>query len=810
MMLRLALRELKMTGRKLLVVFFILIIGLIGPLLSSGLKTSVAQYLTSRSREILSADLAVNGMRPLSGEESAALEKITSHKRISRTVEFMTMGKGREASTLVEVKAVDSVFPIYGEFTFEDAVARSTKDLTQDRIAWVFPEVLAQLGLKVGDEIGLGDTGFKIAAVVKDSPGVSRAGAAPAVFVGSDFAKATGLTEFGSQVFYRNFLQLVGITSEEASRRVKEAIADPDIFLRTPDDSTNGLERFFGFFNLYLVSISMVVFALSWVSAFYILQMFLQDRSRNAAVLMTFGASRLRTYLISLAQIATILFASFAVAAIFVEGLLLVAAHLAPEDLLPKGFVLKLGVPDLISVGIVALISCVGFSLPIAIRLFRMKLQDLLNDDTMGAGRMSSQLAVLAYAPLVVAFFGLSIWLMDSFRNAIYLTGGIIAAIFLGWSLARVSFKALFQASKHQPGFARLIFTNLSRSRFGVNLCFITLLLGTLVLNLVPHLLRSAMNEVEPLQGKEVPALFLFNIPESSLLGLQEMVQEQGAELRFISPFILGRFMTVNGKDTGLDRFQRFPVRVSYRPEQIPSETIVAGKWFSGRHDPASNQPAEISVEANFADRNSLKLGDVLGFDVQGVPIEGRITSLRKVKWTSFNPNFFMMFQPGVLDDAPKTYIANVNIPGLDDEKNRAKVELQYGIVKNFPDLNVIDIGRTVERTLEIARSVFKPIRAMAWIAVLMSFLILVGVIVHNVRMRNPEIDIQKMLGADRTLIRNLIVGEYLTLAGLATLFGGVFAVALTWIVTERIFEIEMKVDWMPLAFSMFVTIGLT
>lgn len=808
--LRLALRELRKAGTKLVAVFFILVVGFLGPLFTSALKTSVDTYISLRSRQLLSADVAVSSLRELTSEEETTLLELSGATRTTRELEFMTMARGKDSSTLVEIRGVEKGFPLAGEFQFEDKTkTASAAPLLEQPIAWAFPEALAQLGVKLGDEISVGQTKFKIAAVIIDGPGTSRGvGFAPKIYIGRPFVKSTGLTQFGSQVYHRLYLELPKDRSaSDVAKKITETLNDPDIFLRTPSDSMASLERFFGFYNLYLVSISMIVFALSWVSAFYILQVFLQERLKNAGVLMTFGASRAAAGFVSLAEVTIVMIASLFLAAVLVSGMVELAP-MAFGSLFPIGFVLRLGWLDIGRMFVITLISSFAFALPVSIRLRVSTLQDLLSDAGGGAGRMTRRQTLLSYFPLVVVFILLSIWLMRSWTQALQLTGGVFSALLIGWLLARFAFRILFAARKSTPGFARLVALQLVRSRFGVNLCFVTLVLGTLVLNLVPHLLKSAVSEIQPIEGREIPALFLFNVPEVVAPQLSTFVAERGGEVRFLSPMILARLMKVNGEPTADDSFQRYPVRLSFREKPIPSETIIEGQAFRGPFDPAGSMPAEISMEESFADRNKFKMGDLFEFDVQGVPVEGRVTSLRKVKWTDFNPNFFMMFQPGVLDDAPKTFIANVNIAGA--EREQLKTKLQYDLVREFPDMNVIDISRSLERAMEIVRSILGPVRASAWIAVAMTFLILLGVIAHNLRLRTREIEIQKLLGADASLIRNLISAEYFVLSLVAAVLGSGFSIAMTLIVSIGILDLPARIDYGAFVVSVVLTVVVT
>jgi putative ABC transport system permease protein len=807
---RSAIKELINSRRKLIGVFFILIIGFLGPLMSSSVETSVSDYLELRSRQLLSADLAIANIREFKPEEARLIDHVSHNLKKSESTEFVTMAKGRDVSTLIEIQAVDENFPIYGAFSFKDGRELMTaQKLGQEDIAWVFPELLSQLGLKEGDTLSVGALNLKIAGTLKDAPGLSRGGVfAPKVFIGRNKLARTGLTQFGSQVSYRIYLQLRPKDSPEViGASAKSIIGNSDLTIRTPEDSTQSLERFFTFFNLYLVSVSMIIFALSWISAFYILQIYLQERIKNSAVLLTFGASRTVTLAISALQIFFVMLASLVVASIVVAVAISFGARQL-VDVLPPGFDLRFTIADFVKLLLISLVSSAAFLVPTLIRLRTAPLADLLSESPGGLGRMTFKKALAAYSPLVLVFIGLSIWLMNSLRNAFFLSGGLLVIVGLGWILARLFFKTVFALLKAKPGAPRLVATQLARSRFGTNLCFITLLIGTLVLNIVPHLMSSALKEIEPLQGRQVPALFLFNIPESGVDDLKSFALKHAIQLKYLAPMVLARVAKVNGEPPKNDMFQRFPVRLTYRPELIAAEKLLRGSMPVEKVK--DGEKAAISVEDGFAERTGLEFGDDIEFEVQGVPVEAKITSVRKVRWTDFNPNFFMVLQPGAIDDAPKTYLASVYLDSDLKNRDELKSRTQYDLVHDFPDLSVIDVGRTLDKILEIVRSILGPLKVAAAIAVLMSFLILIGVITHNLVLRGPELDIQKLLGANTAYIRRLIVSEYLILAAGAAILGSAFAIGLTAVVTSLIFEIQMRIDVEALLFSLAATLLLT
>jgi putative ABC transport system permease protein len=815
-MFGLAIRELRFSFQKLKIVFLILIVGFVGPLFSAALKDSVGHYITARSTQILSADIALSSLREFKPGELSEIDTLVHPIQKAHETEFVTMARGASTSTLVQVKAVDIDFPLRGHFVFKDGPAKSSskdsaRNLSDAQVAWVFPEVLAQLGLKKGEQISLGQSKFTIAEVLTDGPGISGGpgSLAPRLYISQKFAAATGLMAYGSQVYRRLYLTLPkDLTFEKASARIKEKIPDPDIFLRTPDDATAGLEKFFEFFNQYLISISMIVFALSWASGLYVLQVFLQERLKTSAIMMTFGAQASEAVFLAFIQIAAILTVALLAATAAVAGLVSIAPWLS-GGIFPEDFELKLRLADISRMGIVCLLTSVAFVIPFVVRIRRLKLNELLGESVMGIAQVSKLTNFISFAPLLLIFMGLAMWLMGSAKFGFYLMGGLMGAVLIGWGLARITFAFFFRVFKNREGLLRLIATNLSRSRFAMNLSFVAILLTTIVLNLVPHLLKSASEEVSPIQGADVPSLFLFNIPESAVDGLEKFAHENEAELRFLSPMILARLMKVNSVLTVNDGFLRFPVRLSYRQDLTSSEKLVEGQPMRG---PAqAGEIPKISMEIKFAERNGFRIGDRLEFDIQGIPMQGQIANFRQVRWSDFHPNFFMIFQPGAIDDAPKTFLANVNLRGRDSGDFEArKIKFQFDLIKGFPDLNVVDIGRTLDRVLETVRNVLGPVRVAAWVAVFMSFIILGGVIAHGLRLRHPEVDIEKLLGADPGLIRRLMTAEYALSAFFASLLGAGFSLALTAIATRKIFDIAAKFDILAVVISVTVTVLLT
>jgi putative ABC transport system permease protein len=811
-------RELKLSWRPLLLVFVILFLGFAGPLLTVTIRSSTQDYLQSRSRELLQGDLALTSLRELTLEENQAAQKTLRPVATSSEMKFVSMVGAAPAqpmteasAVLVEVHAVDENYPLYGQNLILDLSGQkrvaSARELRAAQ-AWVDKEVLEQLHLKMGDSLKIGQANFEIAGELLADGAFSRSGFAfaPLVYIAKDNISKTGLTSFGSQVQYREYFKIAGHPDISVlASEVKNALPSPDIFLRTPDDSVQGIERFLDFFSKYLSAITVSVFVLSWVASFYILQVFVQDRLKSSAILITLGASRSFVLILSLLQIFTLLSCALGVATLVATGLLSMARPLL-AGALPQDLQLYIHWSDLLNMLLIVVVSAAAFTLPLAMRLRKLKLSQLLDESSMAQTDLSLGQSVLIYSLLIFIFMGLLSWLMDSIRFGVGFLGGLLAIALLSWILGRFLFTGLYKLVRSRGGRLRLIFMNLSRARFGTDLCFFALLQLSLILNIVPHLLHSVVEEVSPLQAGQSPSFFLFNLQEERIGALKKTVEAHHAEVDYLSPLILARVTAVNGEAPDSDQLLRYPVRISYRDHLIPSEKIVKGHEFrpAGYHEGSGLLP-QVSLEVKFAKRQGFKIGDVLEFDLQGVPLKAQVVNLRRVQWSDFHPNFFIEFQPGVLEDAPKTWVASLHL-GDRQQKNG----LQRDLIQKFSDVSLIDIDESLQKVREIGKTVLVPVQGVAWTAVLLSLLILMGVIYHNLSLRRVEFNIEKMLGANLPLLRSLKTAEYFFLSSLASLGGLGFGLLASALIAVQLLDITARFDLISAAVSTFLLTFLT
>jgi putative ABC transport system permease protein len=311
--------------------------------------------------------------------------------------------------------------------------------------------------------------------------------------------------------------------------------------------------------------------------------------------------------------------------------------------------------------------------------------------------------------------------------------------------------------------------------------------------------------------------VIFFDVQQDQEAGLDSIVRNNGHQVVAVAPVVTMRIAAINGKKVSdmkpVPRGKqgraswalRREFRSTFRDKPAASETIVAGKWFSARTLKAAADTGEISLEDGIAKELEVKLGDVIAWNVQGVEIPTRITSLRKVVWTRFEPNFFVVFPPPILQAAPKQYLllAQVKDP-------EAVTLLQREVVNRFSNISSIDltaIKRTVDRIVE---KVSLAIRFMALFSLAVAVPVLFSAVSATRRARVREGVLLKTLGATRGQIARILLAEYSLLGVLGGLTGMLLSIAGGWAVVRYIFKTPFAPSLVPIAGIAVAVVGLT
>ena len=816
---KLALRELLNNRRFSLFFLFNLALGLAGFIALNSFKESLDDHLGKNSQAILGADVALTSYVPFEEKILSTLESNFPENTLStRKTSLFTMVATKDQSRLVQVIGIEENFPFYGKMILNKRgkvnPIKLIQSLTTSGESWVYPELLNILNIKVDGSIKIGEQSFIIADSVIDDPSSSFSsfGFAPRIYLGLSQMEETGLLTKKSRVSYQRLYRVTeGTNLDLLVVKLKTQIKNFDgsaskIRVLTHKSAGNNLGRLMGYLNDYLGLVAMIAVFLAGIGTAYLFRNYLVQRFREMSILMSLGATRQQTYRMVLWQLGFLGTGAALIAIIMSMGILPFLPLLL-KNFLPRGFETHANLSSLVFAFVLGGVGSFVFCLPILSRIRSVQPLNLFHEN-LGNHEQDNQFwrQGLSYLPLLLLSWGLAVWQSHSWLVGSTFVGMLLCAILI---LGIVAWGVLEFAGKlsHTSGntMKRLAFRNLQRNRAGAISCFLALALGTLLINLIPQIYQGLQEEVSRPEDYRIPSLFLFDIQPEQIEPLKNLLAQENEQLNYLSPMVRARLEKVNKetfksyseeapKTREQERERGFRMRtlnLSYRTQLSESEYIVEGHPLAAKYDWDSGIPAEVSLEERFAERIGLKLGDLLTFNVQGIPVEAKIVNLRRVKWNSFQPNFFILFQPGILEDAPATFLASIG--GF--EKFR-RLRFQNLIVKDFPNVSVIDVTRMVKRVLKISDQMVLALRLMAYLSIFAGLVVVFSIARHEVEGRLWELNLLKVLGARFHDIQKMIQIEF----GLLGIFAGLFGVSVSLIMSYGVawwfFENLWKWTW--------------
>jgi putative ABC transport system permease protein len=325
--------------------------------------------------------------------------------------------------------------------------------------------------------------------------------------------------------------------------------------------------------------------------------------------------------------------------------------------------------------------------------------------------------------------------------------------------------------------------------------------LGVLLLNLIPQFQTSLESEIG-LKNKsgKLPKLFLFDVQENQVTPLKNLLEFEGHPLSNITPWVRGKLLKVkdqkykveNVSSSGMNdpenerrnRFRNRSFNLSYRDHLLNSEEIIKGRMVSLTYNPDDGKPAEVSIEQKYAESMNLDINDKIEIEVSGVEIPAIVVNIRRVRWTSFQPNFFVQMQPGVLEQAPKTFIATLNNLDINEKES-----VQNLLVEKFPTISILDVERTGEKILSIVEQMTWVLQLMAMLSILAGLVILYSISKEKAREQRWEINLLKILGASFKDLKNQVRIEFALLGFCSSLVGVLLSSLFSFILAEYIFD---------------------
>lgn len=769
---------------ELRVLVFALVVA-VGGMTTVGFFADRVQVALSRQgNQLLGADLIIFSDHPLAPHYAEEAKR--RNLSISSAVKFPSMTAKGEESLLTEIKAVAEDYPLRGELRISEdfgngappaeRVTHIANRIPSPGTVWVDEKLMIGLSLKRGDRIEVGASRFAVDALITQEPDYSIGflNLRPRVLINEVDLPATGLIQQGSRIGYRLLVSGDSGNVEEFRKWAEQRLILGEKIEGIRDarpEIRSALERAEKFLSLT----ALVSVVLAAAAAALAVRRFTQRHLDGCAVMRCLGASQgamLRLYLyhfLILGFVASSLgcllgFVAQQVLTHWLSGL--VEAELPWPTVWP-------GVHGVLT-GMVLLL---GFALPPLLSLRSVSALRVMRRDI---GLPPQGLAGYGLGLGVLAL--LFLWKAGDMRLGASVIGGFIVAIAVFGVLGFLLMRMLAHIRNQAGGAWRYGLASIRRRAAASVLQAVALGLGLmalLALTLIrDDLLRNWRTSLPP----DAPNHFLVNIQEDQLEPLAVFFKEHGIQPPRVFPMVRGRLTEINGKtiasedyaDIRAKRLVEREFNLSWASEMQSDNQIVKGRWWK----PEDRGEEEISLEEDIAKTIGIHVGDTLTYDIAGSVFSAKVTSLRKVNWDSFRVNFFVVTPPGVLEQYPASYVTSFYLPSM-------HVELTNQLVKEFPNLLVLDVAAILTQVQKMIEQVTKAVEFVFLFTLLAGLAVLYAAIVSTQDERIQEAAIFRTLGARRRQLARAWAAEFAILGGLAGFFAAAGASALGYVVAE-------------------------
>lgn len=767
-------------------VLFVALVIAVASVSAVGFATDrVDQALQRQANELLGADALIVASQPLAGDLTQRAQ--AAGLRRAETQTFVSMVQSANSSQLTEVKAVSAGYPLRGELRIAAtpfAPERTAREIPTPGTVWADARLLGQLALAVGDAVTLGRLQLRITAVLAHEPdrGGELFSIGPRLLMNLHDVPATQLIQAGSRARYR--LLVAGDAQQVQNFRAEvlprlgtgermEGVEDARPEVRA---ALERAQRFLGLAALVAVLLAAIACAMA-------ARRFTARHLDDCAIMRCLGARQ---------SVITRLYVQQMLVLGLVASLVGCAAGYAAQHaltgLLGEMVAVQLPRPSWwpVLTGVATgLITLLGFVVPPVLALKHVPTLRVLRREI---GLPARGLSAYFFGALVFAV--LLLWQAGDIKLGLYLVASTAATLALlalaAWALVRS-----LGFVRGRVGVAwRFGLANIVRRAGGSVAQILALGLGLMALLLLAlvraDLLQSWQGSLPP----DAPNRFLINIQPEQLPAMQDFFAREQMPPPALYPMVRGRLMAINVRpvtaadypDERAARLVEREFNLSWMQTLPPDNQITAGHW---RGDKTGDESA-LSVEEGIAQTLGLRLGDRLHYSIAGQQFTGVVTSLRKVDWDSFRVNFFVIAEPGALEQYPASYITSFYLP-------EARQDFLQALVRAFPAVSVIDVAAIMAQVRTIIERVTLAVEYIFMFTLAAGFMVLYAAIQATQHERLQDGAILRALGASRWQLLAGVSAEFVVLGLLAGIVAASAASVTGYVLAERVFHLPYQ-----------------
>ena len=792
-----------------------IVLGIAALVAINSFSENLVSDISKEAKSLLGADLTLESNQPLDSIIAPVFDTIAVDQ--SRSVDFVSMVlfPKNGGTRLAFIKAFEGNFPYYGKFNTTPEQAYQTFKTGQK--ALVDKTLMIQYDLNPGDKIKVGELTFEIEGKLNSVPGQAgiASSIAPAVYIPMAYLDGTKLVQPGSRVDYQyQFKMPDTVDVDSLKKEFRETHSELSYRDNSVSERQARIGNSLGNMNTFLNLIGFIALLLGCIGVASAVHIYVKDKLPTVAILRTIGTSGSQAFWIYMIQIIAMGLIGSLIGAVL--GSLI-------QVILPAVFGEFLPV-DKVSTNISwsAIGQGIFIGLGIALLFALLPLLSIRRISPLRTLRASYEADTNSQDPLrwlvfiLIALFiaGFTYWQTKSIQTSIAFTIGVGLSFLL---LAGVAKLLMIVVRKFFPVkwsyVWRQSIANLYRPNNQTLILMVSIGLGTALISILFFTQEMLLSQVAISGSGDQPNMILFDIQPEQKDQLIDITESFDMPIIQQVPIVTMRLDEINGIDkkarmedtTSTTRrwvYNR-EYRTTYRDTLIDTEEILKGAWHNT--PPKDGETIYVSLAESIAEDMNAEVGTEIVFNVQGVPIQTTVGSIRKINWNRVQTNFFVVFPSGVLEQAPQF---NVLVTRVSDPEQSAR--FQQKVVETYSNVSVIDLTSILKSVDDILSKVSFVIRFMALFSILTGLLVLISSVVISKYQRIKESVLLRTLGANRRQILAINAFEYFMIGTLATLTGIIISAVGSFLLAKFSFNIPFSPNLIP-PFILFLSItGLT
>ena len=752
------------------------------------LVNRISIAVDNQAGEVLAADLVLRSAQPIGNE--ALKEAESRGLSVARKTGMLSVVFNGDQSQLTAVRAVSAGYPLRGRVMLATepfgapVLATGIPDRGE---VWPESRLAAAIGARMGSELSIGASKFRVSRILISRPdqGATFVELAPSLLMNDADLSATQLIQPGSRI--QRSLLFAGPRNAtaafkdwlEANKKQNEEIEDVEDSAPQIKSAIDRSARFLSIASLVAVLLCAIAVAMA-------ARRYVHRHLDSVALLKTLGASRGFTLTVSLVQLTIVGLLAAILGSLLGFGaqawLVKAPAGLLRGDLPPPGLA-PLGIGFLTAIAVLS-----GFALPPLLQLSRTPALRVLRRDV----GPPKPLVILAFGPAVAAIAFLIYWVLRDQRTFVAFVIGLSVFVAVvagaGWLL-------VWLTTRFRGGVGvswRYGLANLGRRRTESVVQLTAFALGIMMLLLLAVVRNDLLSEWRRSLPADTPNFFFINIPPDEHEVFTKFLEERGAQHARARPMVRARMTHINGTPVADIKFTTRRGRgFADRDQNITwaevlgnDNVITAGKWFT----PEDFGKPLVSVSTEYMEEMNLKLGDELQFDIAGETRTTNISSVREVKWDSFQPNFFLMFAPGLLEGSQGTWMTAVHL----ETKNPKTIA---DLVRRFPSVSVFNVDDLLRQVRSVVDKAVAAVQSVFLFTLMAGLVVLIAAVQASREERRYESAMLRTLGANRSTVLKGLLSEFAALGVLSGALASAGASIAGVYIASRVLQIPYTPD---------------